>query len=361
VNLKRRHRLPVFRFDKALGIARGAKARLRKSGAAERRKEHAKNEQRLRREIESKKQELSQIDQESRPTKDGTEILDRTRRKKKTKQELFQLERQFGVATEGVTAERVTGAWPDFVVIGAQKGGTTSLYDLLTQHPLVERAASKELHFFDLLFDEGVEWYRSCFPIPGWKDGRRTITGEGTPYYLFHPHAAKRMAQVIPQARLIALLRNPVDRAYSHYQMMVRRGFESLGFEQSVEAEAARLRSAKESMLEDEYHASLEHQRFSYLSRGIYVDQLIRWARFFSREQMLVLKSEDLFERPRDTFRLVYDFFDLPHWEPQTWEVRKKGGKYKQEMDPATRHRLEEYFEPHNKRLYEYLGTDFGW
>ena len=91
------------------------------------------------------------------------------------------------------------------------------------------------------------------------------------------------------------------------------------------------------------------------------MDQLLRWSRFFSKEQMLVLKSEDLSEHPQDTFRLVFDFLGLPGWEPETWKVRKKGGKYDQKMDPATRRRLEEYFEPHNRRLYDFLGRDFGW
>jgi hypothetical protein len=118
---------------------------------------------------------------------------------------------------EGATGggEPVTGALPDFVIIGAQKCGTSSLYHLLTRHPHVERAATKELHFFDLLFDEGIEWYRQCFPPPKLKDGRRTIHGEATPGYLFHPLVPERMAEAVPQARLIALLRNPANRAYS--------------------------------------------------------------------------------------------------------------------------------------------------
>jgi hypothetical protein len=90
------------------------------------------------------------------------------------------------------------------------------------------------------------------------------------------------------------------------------------------------------------------------------VDQLLRWSKFFDGEQMLVLKSEDFFERTTDTLKLVQSFLDLPDWEPKTWEIHKKGD-YEQEMDPATRRRLEEFFEPHNRRLYEFLGVDFGW
>jgi hypothetical protein len=110
-------------------------------------------------------------------------------------------------------------------------------------------------------------------------------------------------------------------------------------------------------------HASLADARSGFLSRSIYVDHVQRWSEFFSEEQMLVLKSEDFFERPVDTLQVVLDFLDLPECKPRVWELRYKRnkGKNKEKIDPATRQRLEEYFEPHNRRLYEYLGVDFGW
>ena len=216
------------------------------------------------------------------------------------------------------------------------------------------------MHYFSLRFDQGLDWYRSCFPAPRQENGRSTITGEASPYYLFHPHAPRRMAEAVPRARLIALLRNPVDRAYSHYRMIVGFGREPLPFEEALTAEEARLSGEKAKMLADERYHSFAHQYLSYLSRGIYVDQLIHWSKFFSDEQMLVLKSEDFFERTPETLKLVLDFLGLPDWEPEAWKIILKG-EYDQEMDPATRRRLEEYFEPHNRRLYEYLGVDLGW
>jgi hypothetical protein len=126
------------------------------------------------------------------------------------------------------------GELPDFVVIGTQKGGTTFFYELLSNHPLVRPAVTKELHFFDRNknFDKGVDWYRRCLPESERVDGQRTVTGESSPSYLFSAQAPARMAEVIPDAKLVALLRNPIDRAYSHYQMQVRRGTE----ERQVEA-----------------------------------------------------------------------------------------------------------------------------
>lgn len=168
------------------------------------------------------------------------------------------------------------------------------------------------------------------------------------------------MAETLPQARLIALLRNPVDRAYSHYQMIVRFGQEPLTFEEALAAEEARLTGEKEKMLADGHYHSFNHQYFSYLSRGVYVDQLIHWSNFFDDGQILVLKSEDFFDHTWETLNLALDFLGLPEWRPETWEVVLKGG-YEERMNPATRRRLEEYFEPHNRRLYEYLGVNFEW
>jgi len=177
------------------------------------------------------------------------------------------------------------------------------------------------------------------------------------------------MAEVVPQARLIALLRNPVDRAYSDYHMGARKGRETRTFEETIE-EAIELEKTlplgnEDNTSEHEDRASLDDGVcYGYLSKGIYIDHLRRWSKFFSDEQMLVLKSEDFFERPTKTLKPVLDFLDLPDWEPEASEIipkkRNKGG-YERKMDPDTRRQLEEFFDPHNRRLYDYLGKDFGW
>ncbi len=319
--------------------------------------------QELSQRIKSERQELSRIKTDLRGTGDPAEKAKLRRKKKGAEQEIFQLNMELRAAEEGVTGERVTGALPDFIVIGAMKCGTTSFYHLLVQHPHVEPAANKELHYFDMFFDEGVEWYRRCFPAPRWRDGRRTITGEATPY-LGDPPVPERMARVVPQARLIALLRNPVDRAYSNYHQMVRNGWEPRTFEEVVEetmeAEVTWPPREDIAFAHDEDRAMIDRARKGYLANGVYVDQLLYWSEFLDREQTIVLKSEDFFERPAETLKLVLDFLGLPGWEPEAWEIRRKGD-YEQEMNRATRRRLEEYFEPHNQRLYDYLGRDLGW
>jgi hypothetical protein len=363
--------LPDFRFNKAFGIARDVKVFLNlQSGLTrgavpdiDQYKEQAealRNARQLIKEqtkaLRSKDREILQLKNKDLRNARGR-IYEQGKALRSKDREIFQLKNELRATSAG---ESETGALPDFLIIGAQKSGTTSLYDLLTQHPHVERAALKELNYFDRHFEKGVEWYRSQFPLPRRKEERKLITGEATPDYLFYPDAARRAAQVVPQARLIVLLRNPVDRAYSHYHHQIRKGRETLGFEEALEAEQARLRGETDKMPKDELFTSFSFRHFSYLSRGVYVDQLLRWSEFFDKDQMLVLKSEDLFEHTPETLKVVLDFLHLSDWQPETWEVRNKG-HYEQEMNPATRRRLEEYFQPHNRRLYEHLGVDFGW
>jgi hypothetical protein len=116
-------------------------------------------------------------------------------------------------------------------------------------------------------------------------------------------------------------------------------------------------------MPNDEHYTSFNYRHFSYLSRGVYVDQLLRWSEFFGQDQMLVLKSEDFYEHTPETLKVIQHFLDLPDWqpEPRMFQIKPKRQNRYPEMNPATRRRLEEYFEPYNRRLYEYLGVDFGW
>jgi Sulfotransferase domain len=244
----------------------------------------------------------------------------------------------------------IEGPLPDFVVIGTQKGGTSYFYSLLTEeHPLVRRAAAKELHFFDHKFAEGVGWYRRCFSEGRHVDGQRTITGEASPSYLFDPQVPERMAQIVPEARLIALLRNPVDRAYSHYQMEVRRGKEERSFEEATQEEMTSVEGQGNTV--DVPHA--------YLRRGLYAEQLERFSYFANRDGLLAVKSENLFTRRLEVLERVLRFLRLPPFEST---LASPSGRLTYEpMDPDTRRRLEGFFAPHNEHLYDLLSTDFGW
>jgi hypothetical protein len=237
---------------------------------------------------------------------------------------------------------------PDFIIIGTQRGGTTSLYRYLSEHPEIGAALRKEVHYFDRYYDKGLDWYLAHFP----EAGQAPVVGEASPYYLFHPAVPERVRAAIPRGKFIALLRNPVDRAYSQYQMKVRHGFESLSFEEAIAAERERLSSS-----DDPLSSAWRHHY--YLGRGLYLDQLQRWLTVFPREQLLIVKSEEMFEEPGRIVQQTLAFLGLPPRSSRRYKAFHLA-EYAA-MNPATRRRLRDYFAPHNRQLYALLDHDFGW
>ncbi len=262
----------------------------------------------------------------------------------------------------GLTATR--RALPDFVIIGASKCGTTTLYETLSDHPHVLPAAVKEVHFFDLRFHRGLDWYRAQFPLAarmgGDAPGERVYwTGEASPYYLFHPLAAARLKDTVPNARLIAMLRNPVERAYSQFQHELRAGRETLTFEEAIDREEERLAGQRDKLIANPQYHSFSHRRHSYASRGIYADQLAEWFALFDRRQLMVVCSEDFFSRPRETYDEIQRFIGVPI-DPAPGIEKQNAGKYSP-IARALRNRLVRFYAPHNQRLYTLLGRDLGW
>lgn len=248
---------------------------------------------------------------------------------------------------------------PSFLIIGAARAGTTSLHAYLMRHPLVAEPTHKELHFFDLNVDRGLDWYRRHFPAvpPGNRSG--VVTGEASPYYLFHPAVPARVKAALPDVRLVALLRNPIDRAYSQHQLARRHGRDELSFEDAIEAEPDRLRGEWERMEREPGYQSVSHRHHSYLARGRYAEQLERWYAHFPRAQLLVLRSEDFFSSPPTVYSDVLRFLELPQHdlgEYQAYNQRRYDG-----ISPVTRERLREHFAEPNQRLEALLGRSFGW
>jgi hypothetical protein len=254
---------------------------------------------------------------------------------------------------------------PEYLIIGAQKCGTSSLYRYLVAHPSAAAAARKEVHFFDWEFRRGTDWYRAHFPLAALGvafrsfTGRRLVVGEASPYYLFHPHAPARVKALLPNVKLIVLLRDPVARTLSAYQHQVRRGREPLSFEDALAQEGERLEPEIARLACDPDYKSVVHRNLAYKARGVYADQISRWLDVFPREQLLVIRSEDFFEDTTATLTQVLDYLDLPHWTPPGYR-RFNAAEY-DEMAPVTRRHLIEYFAPRNQRLYDLLGRDFGW
>jgi hypothetical protein len=249
-------------------------------------------------------------------------------------------------------------ALPDFLIIGAQKGGTTSVYAYLSAHPHVRPGLFKEAHFFDLRFARGERWYRSIFPLRGPLRKARAITGEASPYYLFHPLAAERAARVAPHARVIVLLRDPAERAWSHYRHEVAAGRESLSFLDAIRAEPERLAGAEDAVRTGSSADLAEaHRRHSYVARGRYAEQLARWFAVFPREQILVLRAEDLFHEPDRVWAGVQDFLGLPYAVHHDFAAHN--AQPPAEMPAAARDELAGLFEGPNRDLAALLGTDY--
>ncbi len=258
---------------------------------------------------------------------------------------------------------------PDFLIIGGQRCGTSSLYKYLGRHPLVVPSLRKEIRYLSDRYDMGEAWYRSHFPSRAYRawlarrNGREPLTFEASPAYLFHPWAAQRAAHLM-EVDIVAVLRNPIDRAFSHYQHSVRRGWETLSFEEALAAERNRLAGHAERLASDPNYHSKEYLRFSYASRGFYAEQLERWMVHFPIDRILVLRSEDLFERSLDTYHQLLDFLGLPRWTPAQLANHSYRGSAPPEsrpLHPALRRSLHERFAPHNQRLSLLLGRDFGW
>lgn len=204
---------------------------------------------------------------------------------------------------------------PDFLVIGAKRAGTTTLYRYLVDHPDIRSARLfKGSHYFDVRNDRPWWWYRSCFPV---RRGTAALTGEASPYYMFHPLAPERIAQALPQVRLIALLRDPVDRAYSQWLFERRSGTEDLEFEEAIAAEPGRIAGEVDRMLEKPGYESFELRHHGYLARSRYGEQLARLFEIFDPERVLVLQSERMSDDPGDELQHAWDFFGLPPHRPE--------------------------------------------
>lgn len=247
-------------------------------------------------------------------------------------------------------------ALPSFVVIGAQKAGTTSLFRYLSRHPAVTPPRLKEIHFFDLHWGKGLPWYSAHFPLA--LPGGSPFTGEASPYYLFHPRVPERMFRVLPGAKILVLLRNPVDRALSHYHWEVQYGNERSSFRDALAREKALLPQETLRLQEEAEYVSFLHQHGSYLARGHYAEQLRRWFEWYGKDQLLVLKAEDFFQRTGRAMARVRAFLDLPEGRPETYPVHRQG-KYSGGAN-VDRKELATYFRPRNAELEDLLGMDFG-
>ena len=254
---------------------------------------------------------------------------------------------------------------PDYLIVGGQRCGTTSLHHYLVQHPGVLPARfTKGVHWFDVSYDKPPSWYRANFPTSRRREavsariGQPVVTGEASPYYLFHPWVPERAAAMVPDARIIMVLRDPVHRAWSHYHHERARGFETLGFEEAVDAEPARLAGADAALVApDGRHFS--HQHHSYVARGRYAEQLDRWHDHFADDRLLVLFSTDLEGDTPATMARVHRFLGLS--EASTATAGRWNRQSNPELPEPLSRRLRQAFAPSDEALAERLGRAVPW
>lgn len=259
--------------------------------------------------------------------------------------------------------------YPDFLIVGTKRGGTTSLWNYLLQHPQVlpmfpaARGRKANAWFFEHQ-EESDAWYRSHFHTRMYRRLRarsvgRVVTGEASPYYMYGPSIPARIAQIIPDVRLVVMLRNPVDRAYGHFQERVKEGVETLSFRDALTAESHRLAGEYERMGADPNYYSVPHDYFTYRDRGVYLPQVQRLHEHFPPSHVLILRSEDLYLEPQRVYDDVSGFLEL---ERHTLAAPKQHNRIaRAPLSEDIREELAKYYAPHNAALYDYLGRDFGW
>ena len=262
--------------------------------------------------------------------------------------------RYFKRGVSGITAS--SRVLPDFIIIGTVRSGSTSLYYNICEHPSVLEAAYDEIGYFDSNYHLGENWYRSMFPTQKMmnkirEDTGYSITGEDTPFYFWKKEVAERILSDMPETKLIVILRNPVDRAYSNYNLAVRENNEKLTFEEAIGEEI-------EFLSKNSFRETVDRFR-SYLTKGMYVNQIKPWLDIFSREQLHFLSTEQMKNEPCETLDIVFKFLSIPSYDIKNLQERKLAN-YKQ-MNENTREQLIKYYKSYNEEFFKIINQKFEW
>ncbi len=253
---------------------------------------------------------------------------------------------------------------PDFIVIGVGRAATTTLHHNLSKNPCLFSASYDEIGFFDENFNLGLNWYRSLFPTKFTrnktiKNLKNFLSYEVTPSYIRKPWVAERIKKILPSIKLICILRNPVDRTYSHYNMGRYEGNIRNTFEDVIENDLNQLKKLSNSYEKgsDDYFQNVVEN--SYLARGFYAEQLKIWFKIFNKKQIHITTTENLAQNPQETFSNIFKFLEIPDYKINNLE-NKRQGNYSP-MNNQTRIKLASFFKPYNDELYELVGQKFNW
>lgn len=250
---------------------------------------------------------------------------------------------------------------PDFLIVGAQKAGTTSLLYYLSQHPDVYVSPLKEINYFNLEIHRPLNEYRHYFPLQIERLFRKNLkAGEATPDYMIYRQVPEAIAKVLPDVKIIMLLRNPADRVFSHYghNLMMKR--EWLSLEDALKYEDIRTGKDYIDIYKCKKDAIKNYSNYNYKARGIYYEQIVWFLQYFDKSNLLVLQSEAFFNNPLQSVNETLRFMGLTeltslHAEPQNQQ------QVKVEKNETLRNELIEYYKPYNEKLFALIEKRFDW
>ena len=248
---------------------------------------------------------------------------------------------------------------PDFLVIGGKRCGTTTLFEFLRQHPGIANPPFDHMGFFDDNYRLGINYYKSFFPLKNKKNGL-ILNYDVTTSYLTSPHVPERMYEHMPNVKLIILLRNPTSRAWSEYNSNLREKPNLDTFESYIEDEFNDLKNYNflDKVKNNDYN--LIDPTKNFLKKGIYVNYLKKWFNLFPRENFLILPTETFAKDENFVFKKIFEFLNLPYHEIKNLKRMEKV-VYKNTLNPETKIKLDKFFEPLNKDLFELIDQKFAW
>jgi hypothetical protein len=254
---------------------------------------------------------------------------------------------------------------PSFLVVGAQRAGTTSLHRLLSGHPAISPPLfHKGTNFFDLWYARGWSWYRGHFPVRSLARVRNRpieqVTFESSGYYMFHPLAAARIGRDLPNVRLVALVRDPVERAYSAYRHEWARGFETEPeFARALELEDERVFGEEHRIRENPEYQSFSHRHHAYARRSLYTPQLRRLRDAVGADRLFTVDADAFFAEPEKQFVQLQEWLGLPVWTPESYP--KLNARPGAPLPTGLRNRLLDGFAAADQELVEFLGDTPSW
>lgn len=251
---------------------------------------------------------------------------------------------------------------PDFFVIGVVRSGTTSLFHYLGQHPCIRSSAYDEIGYFDDNFHLGENWYRSLFPTiftknKILKEHGKFRTYDVTPFYIYNPLVVERIKTYSPNSKIIACIRNPIDRAYSNYMIELQDGDTELSFEDRIQPEIELINDKKIKLDNNAFLVNTYYDNI--IARGFYADQLRYWYQAFPKNQLLMVSSEELSKNTHNTLNEIFNFLDLPNTEIN--DISKKNKREYSAMKKETREFLTKLYKPYNEKLYNLIDRKFDW